>query len=122
MKPTTASRNRVTKYAIWGGISLGMFGFATGAFICLHYHLPIPPLFITELGLLVGGCLGALCALTNSEKKILPSLLAFLGTVLVAFGFGIEWLHAVGAALALSIVVWTTVETPGSDLPPWRNV
>ena len=101
---------------------MGIAGFATGAFICLYFKLPIPPLFITEMGLLVGGCLGALCALTNSEKKVVPALLSFLGAFLLALGFGVEWLQAAGAAMALSVLVWTAVDAPGPDTAAWRDL
>ena len=101
---------------------MGLVGFASGAFVCLHFKLPIPPLFITEMGLLVGGCLGALCALTNTEKKVVPALLAFFGTILVSLGFGVEWLQAAGAALALSILVWTAVDTPATEAAAWRDL
>jgi len=101
---------------------MGLAGFAIGAFVCLHFRLPIPPLFITEMGLLVGGCLGALCALTHSEKKVVPALSSFLGAVLLALGFGVDWLQAAGAALALSVLVWTTVDAPKPDPAAWRDL
>ena len=101
---------------------MGLAGFAAGAFVCLHFKLPIPPLFITEMGLLVGGCLGALCALTHSEKKGVPALLSFLGAVLLALGFGVDWLQAAGAALALSVLVWTTVDAPKPEPAVWRDL
>lgn len=38
----------------------GLAGFSSGVALCLYFKLPIPPLFLTEMGVLVGGCLGGL--------------------------------------------------------------
>lgn len=112
----------MTKYAVWGAVILGLSGFATGAVICLHFGLPIPPLFITEMGMLVGGCLGAACAITRTERKVLPASLTLLGALFVGLGFGIDWLQTSGAALALSIVAWNCIDTsppPSSRQGHW---
>lgn len=42
-----------------GAVSLGLVGFIAGLSVCIAYHLPFPPVAVTELGALVGGCLGA---------------------------------------------------------------
>jgi hypothetical protein len=122
MNRSAADQKRVTKYAIWGAVILGILGFTTGAVICLHFHLPIPPLFITEMGILVGGCMGALCALTRTERKVLPSLMALSGALLLGLGFGLDWIHVLGAALALFVVIWNTIDTAGQETATWRNL
>lgn len=43
-----------------GAVSLGLVGFISGITVCVAYHLPFPPIAVTEIGVLVGGCLGAL--------------------------------------------------------------
>lgn len=43
-----------------GAVSLGAVSFLSGITVCVAYHLPVPPLFITELGILLGGCFGGL--------------------------------------------------------------
>lgn len=48
------------RWALWGAGLLGSAGFFGGIAVCLYYKLPIPPLFTTELGILLGGSLGAL--------------------------------------------------------------
>lgn len=68
MRPLKPSeKKRLTRFAVRGALFFGFVGFGFGCFICLHYQLPIPPLFITEFGLLIGGCLGALLALLTGE-------------------------------------------------------
>ena len=64
-----SERKRVTRAALWGAGILGSIGFISGSVICLGYSIPIPPVFITELGILVGGCLGALLALATPKAK-----------------------------------------------------
>jgi hypothetical protein len=39
---------------------LGGSGFVAGITVCIAYNLPFPPLAVTEIGALLGGCLGAL--------------------------------------------------------------
>jgi hypothetical protein len=55
-------KNRFWRWAVYGAFLLGAVGFFGGIAICFHYQLPIPPLFTTELGAFLGGCLGALAA------------------------------------------------------------
>lgn len=43
-----------------GAVSLGLVGFVGGITVCVSYHLPFPPIAVTEIGALLGGCLGAL--------------------------------------------------------------
>jgi len=43
-----------------GAVSLGLVGFVGGITVCVAYHLPFPPIAVTEIGILVGGCLGAM--------------------------------------------------------------
>lgn len=73
MKQSRASSKLVKRGAITGAITLGLVGFGVGCFVCLHYKLPIPPLFITELGFIVGGCLGALAVLLWEPEPKMPT-------------------------------------------------
>lgn len=57
---TRAEKARMWRWALIGAGLLGFVGFASGIAACLYYHLPIPPLFTTELGILLGGSLGAM--------------------------------------------------------------
>jgi hypothetical protein len=43
-----------------GALSLGLLGFVGGISVCVAYHLPFPPIAITEICVLLGGSLGAL--------------------------------------------------------------
>lgn len=61
MHPT----KRLLNASMWrgakmGAVSLGLVGFVGGITVCVAYHLPFPPIAVTELGALLGGCLGAL--------------------------------------------------------------
>jgi hypothetical protein len=48
------------KGAKLGAILFGSLGFVTGITICVAYHLPFPPIAVTEMGALIGGLGGAL--------------------------------------------------------------
>lgn len=56
-------KSKIWRFSLIGAGIFGALGFVAGVALCLHYQLPIPPLFLTELSGLVGGCLGALLAL-----------------------------------------------------------
>lgn len=43
-----------------GAITLGLTGFFSGVVVCVSMKQPVPPLFVTELGVFIGGGLGAL--------------------------------------------------------------
>lgn len=43
-----------------GALSFGFLAFCTGVGLCIAYRLPVPPIAVTELGVLLGGALGAL--------------------------------------------------------------
>ena len=43
-----------------GAASLGLLGFVSGITVCIAFKLPFPPLAVTEIGALLGGCLGAM--------------------------------------------------------------
>lgn len=43
-----------------GAVSLGLVGFVSGITVCVAYRLPFPPIAVTEIGVLLGGCLGAM--------------------------------------------------------------
>lgn len=56
--------NKIRVALMWrgakiGATSFGLVGFVGGISVCVAYHLPFPPIAVTEIGLLLGGCLGA---------------------------------------------------------------
>ncbi len=64
------ANHKATQRAMWrgariGAFSLGITGFVGGMSVCIAYQLPFPPLFVTELGVLMGGCLGALAGYSS---------------------------------------------------------
>ena len=122
MRSIKHDHKKVTRFAIWGALSLGMTGFVTGTVICLYFRLPIPPLFITELGLLIGGCLGALTVLTGTERRVLPSLAAGLGVVFVSVGFGVEWWQGLVAVAGATLFAWTLADAPTVEDETWKMV
>lgn len=115
-------RQKVTRFALWGGLLLGLSGFMAGSFVCLYYQLPIPPLFITELGLIVGGCLGALVALTNSEKRVLPTVGSIALSVPLCLGSGLGVAPSLVFVLGLAAGAWALAETSKSEGEVWKNV
>jgi hypothetical protein len=42
-----------------GALSFGFVSFCTGIAVCVAYRLPVPPIAVTEIGVLLGGGLGA---------------------------------------------------------------
>jgi len=57
--------NKVLTRAMWrgakiGAVSFGLVGFVSGITVCVAYHLPFPPIAVTEIAALLGGCLGAM--------------------------------------------------------------
>lgn len=115
-------QKKVTRFAIWGALVLGFAGFVTGTVICLYFRLPIPPLFITELGLLVGGCLGALTVLTGTERRVLPSLAAGLGVLAMSIGMGVEWWQGSLAVAGAFLFSWTLAEAPAEEADDWKSL
>lgn len=101
---------------------MGISGFLAGSFLCLYYSLPIPPLFITELGLIVGGCLGALVALTNSEKRVIPSLCSTALSIPLCLGSGLGVAPSLLFVFGLAAAAWALAETPKGEGEVWKNV
>ena len=122
MKPSKRDHKKVTRFAIWGALSLGFAGFVSGTVICLYFRLPIPPLFITELGLILGACLGALTVLTGTERRLWPSLAAGLGAVLVSIGFAVEWWQGFVAVACAILFTWTLADAPALEDDSWKTV
>lgn len=54
------TRELVLQGAKIGAFSCGFLAFCTGVGLCIAYRLPVPPIAVTELGILFGGMLGAL--------------------------------------------------------------
>jgi hypothetical protein len=73
-KSTRAQKAKIWRLALIGAGVFGTLGFGLGVALCLIYHLPIPPLFLTEIGGLSGGCLGALigCYSTAAPRRATP--------------------------------------------------
>lgn len=55
--PTT---RLMLKGAKLGAFSLGVVAFCTGITVCVAYHLPFPPIAVTEVGVILGALSGAL--------------------------------------------------------------
>jgi hypothetical protein len=81
-----------------GALSTGCAAFLTGTMLCIVHRLPIPPLAITEFGILFGGLLGAGAGILCSEPRGRLSLLGIVGGLLA------------GAVIALPL------EGPGDPL------
>lgn len=50
----------VFKGAKLGALSFGFASFCAGVALCITYRLPVPPIAVTEIGVLLGGALGGL--------------------------------------------------------------
>ena len=88
--PTQTRRNAIRGAKI-GALCMGGASFSTGVMICVIHHLPIPPLAITEFGVLFGALLGAgvgvLCSTVRGKYSLLGILAGFLAAALLAFPF-----------------------------------
>lgn len=73
-----------------GAVSLGGLGLVGGISVCIAFHLPFPPIFVTEIGLLLGGLLGAMAGYARCFH---------CGRMALR---GLAW----GLLLALVLVVW----------------
>ena len=74
-----------------GAIICGLAGFSSGVGVCIAYRLPVPPLFVTEIGIVLGGCLGAMMGWASNfhlgrqlMRGVLLGLLAGAAFALVA--------------------------------------
>lgn len=93
--------------AIIGAASLGLAGFLTGISLCIFLELPIPPLFITEICIIVGGALGALVGLTSIERQGRNAWLGLLlGSLLGVLLFTLKLHLALLCALAGAALGW----------------
>ncbi|MCA9791358.1 MAG: hypothetical protein KC910_06170 [Candidatus Eremiobacteraeota bacterium] len=99
-------RKRSTRWAIQGAkigaISLGVVGLATGMTICIAFKLPVPPIFTTEMGVLLGGSLGALVGYTCSFRRGRQSIQGFLVGLLA--GLALWWVD--WAPLAVNLLTF----------------
>ncbi len=97
------SKKRSLQFAIRGAnigaVVLGVTGFASGMAACIHYELPIPPIFTFEMGLLLGGGLGALLGYLCSFPRGLRTLQGLV------FGFLVGLLVGAMAGAVLATVV-----------------
>lgn len=74
MNPSKRANRWAIQGAKIGAISLGVVGLVSGMTICIVLKLPVPPIFTTEMGILLGGSLGALIGYTCSFRRGLQSL------------------------------------------------
>lgn len=107
---------------MWGAVLLGGASFIAGVFICLYYKLPIPPLFLTEFGILIGGCLGAGAVLTGCEKRAFPAAVSILVGTPACLLAGLSWLTTAVTLLLLGTVTWTLAEKPSAEGQSWRTL
>lgn len=114
MRKRKYNKDKVFRYAAWGGGLVGGIGFLIGLLVCLHYKLPIPPVFITEMGLAVGGIAGALTAVYEVESRVIPTLLAlFAGSPACwVLGLGAGTTLAVLSFLGVSAWIWSEADAP----------
>ncbi|MBS2034167.1 hypothetical protein JST97_04220 [bacterium] len=60
MLPRNQLHQSIWRGAKIGAASLGLVGFVAGISVCVAYHLPFPPIAVTEIGVILGGSLGAM--------------------------------------------------------------
>lgn len=60
LSPTQILNKAMWRGAKLGAASFGLVGFVSGITVCVAYHLPFPPIAVTEIAALLGGCLGAM--------------------------------------------------------------
>lgn len=99
--------------SMWRGAKIGaavcgLVGFSAGLGVCIHYHLPVPPLFVTEIGILLGGCLGAMIGYANHfhlGRQLMRGILlgGLAGTVLAVVAPADLKALAFGALVGLGI-------------------
>lgn len=70
-----------------GAISVGFLGFFAGISICILFKLPVPPLFVTEMGIVAGAGLGVLVGWSWPD----PTRRLTLGGLATGFLTGLLW-------------------------------
>lgn len=61
VKPSSPQIQRaIYRGARWGALLLGLLSFLCGLTVCIYFRLPVPPVFVTEIGVMLGAGLGAL--------------------------------------------------------------
>lgn len=115
-------QKKVIRYAAWGGGILGLLGFVAGIGICLHYSLPIPPVFITEIGLLVGGSLGALTAYYGVERRVVPTFVSLAVVAPTCYFLGLSWPISLAVLGFVVAVAWTLPDSDHTDGQSWKTI
>lgn len=93
-----------------GAVSLGILGFVGGISLCIVLKLPFPPIATTEIGVLLGGCLGAIGGYIScfpAGRKALWGALwgAFLGLPAAGLLYGqVSLLTWLGWVVMLSLL------------------
>lgn len=110
-----------------GALTFGFVGFVGGLTLCIGLRLPFPPIAITELALLVGGCLGALAGYAScfrAGRRALWGMLAgaILGLPAAGFLYGHlslpTWAAWVGM---MTLLGYQLGSQGGSSAPnPWK--
>lgn len=125
---TNQTRKNALRGAKIGAVCTGGAAFSTGMIVCLLHRLPIPPLAITEFGIILGGLSGAgigiLCSTPRGRYSLVGILagLAFGGLVGLATmgGHGPFWI--VRIALLGGVIGWRLALNHASrvaSLPAW---
>lgn len=92
-----------------GAVSLGTVGFLSGITVCIAYHLPVPPLFITEFGILLGGLLGALAGYTSCFPAGRAALRGLFCGALLGLPVAGLWQGSVGLLAWFACLVMATL-------------
>lgn len=107
-----------------GAIFTGGAAFGTGLLICILHQIPIPPLAITEFGVLLGGLAGAgigiLCTSTRGRYSLYGVLLGLLVGISIGLALGSGVWVVLRFALLGTVIGWrlalnqarTRLETP----------
>ena len=95
-----ATRALVIRGAKIGALSTGFVAFCAGVGLCIAYRLPVPPIAVTELGVLVGGVLGAAAGFLWRQKAGRGLVLGLLLGLLIA------WPAAYLAPAGMRLLAW----------------
>lgn len=116
-------RNQV-RQAMWAGakrgaLFFGLLGFLTGVSICIAYHLPIPPIAVTELGVLFGGCFGAFLGYARLFRLWRCTLWGALAGA-VAGAVSLNWAVCLGCLVVGSFLGYQRGSLPEVKKESWR--
>lgn len=123
------ARKAAVRGARIGAVCTGGAAFGTGLLICILHQIPIPPLAVTEFGVLLGGLAGAgigiLCTSTRGRYSLYGVLLGLLLGLATGLALGSDLWAVLRFALLGVLIGWRLALNKARarlETPAWTSV